>query len=441
MEVQNGHSNSTLVTKKINETFDSLFTNSKKENLIPHVCILCDEFLNSNNKTKLKLETLKRNYDILITPQTKSLPSLLKKQYYFNGSKYDNTIPWKELLLSPRAHVITTKIISFSCCKQCSNYFSKSYMPKYAISNNYYFGVPPECMMNLTDVELAMLSITKTFGYCFCYTGGAQKQLKGSLTYYKVDIENIAKSLCQLSILGLTDNIVILIHGKMTKEQRERAKQKNKIRVNLIMETFHWLCQNNDDWKTKNLNLDEIKSKLKQPKIIDNSILVESQDNNVETTESFQVFFPDGTVNECSNGQENLEDFKKIVKTAKLHGYNIEFQCDLQHTIVSDYKDKNFVNSSILQFPFGKGGINEMRQLKDGTYTKNVNIFEYITHLSKISQPQFQTQLFTLILFNMKLKNIMVRKATWKCRYKEHLSIIGKDLQEKDILDALQKKN
>ena len=83
-------------------------------------------------------------------------------------------------------------------------------------------------MMNLTDVELAMLSITKTFGYCFCYTGGAQKQLKGSLTYYKVDIENIAKSLCQLSILGLTDNIVILIHGKMTKEQKERAKQKIK---------------------------------------------------------------------------------------------------------------------------------------------------------------------------------------------------------------------
>ena len=101
MEVQNGHTNSTLVTKKINNTFDKLFTISKKENLIPHVCLLCDEFLNSKNKSKLKLETLKRNYDILITLQTKSLPSLLKKQYYFNGSKYDNTIPWKEPLLSP----------------------------------------------------------------------------------------------------------------------------------------------------------------------------------------------------------------------------------------------------------------------------------------------------------------------------------------------------
>ena len=49
----------------------------------------------------------------------------------------------------------------FSSCKQCSNYFSQSYMPKFAISNNNYLCVPPECMMNLTDVELAMLSITK----------------------------------------------------------------------------------------------------------------------------------------------------------------------------------------------------------------------------------------------------------------------------------------
>ena len=93
MEIQNGHSNSTLVTKKINNTFDKLFTNSKKENLIPHVCILCDEFLDSNNKSKLQLKTLKHNYDILITSQTKSLSSLLKIQYYFNRSKYDNTIP------------------------------------------------------------------------------------------------------------------------------------------------------------------------------------------------------------------------------------------------------------------------------------------------------------------------------------------------------------
>ena len=91
----------------------------------------------------------------------------MKNQYYFNGSRYDNTIPWKELLLSPQAHLVNTEKKSFSCCKQCSNYFSQSYMSKFAISNNYYFGVPPECKLNLTDVELAMLSITKTFGYCF----------------------------------------------------------------------------------------------------------------------------------------------------------------------------------------------------------------------------------------------------------------------------------
>ena len=128
MEIQNGHFNSTLVTKNINKMFDSLFTYSKTQNLIPHVCILCNEFLDSNNKSKLKLETLKSNYKILITSQTKSLSSLLKNRtilmdqnmiILYHGSNY--YCHHKLMLLLPKkfpfhaANNVLTTLASLIC--------------------------------------------------------------------------------------------------------------------------------------------------------------------------------------------------------------------------------------------------------------------------------------------------------------------------------------
>jgi len=40
-----------------------------------------------------------------------------------------------------------------------------------------------------------MLTPVKTHGFCFSYTGGVQKKLKGSLSYYKVDMGSIARAM------------------------------------------------------------------------------------------------------------------------------------------------------------------------------------------------------------------------------------------------------
>ena len=71
----------------------------------------------------------------------------------------ENDIPWNDLILSPRAHVKKTETkLSISCCKNCYNELKKDIMPKFAIANGYQFGTPPQCMLELTDVELALLS-------------------------------------------------------------------------------------------------------------------------------------------------------------------------------------------------------------------------------------------------------------------------------------------
>ena len=86
-------------------------------------------------------------------------------------------------------------------------------MPRYAIANNYCFGTPPTCLLELTDIELALLTPVKTYGYCFCYTGGVQKQLKGSLSYYKIKISSIVRSVMHFDVLNMTNNKSFLLSG------------------------------------------------------------------------------------------------------------------------------------------------------------------------------------------------------------------------------------
>ena len=80
-------------------------------------------------------------------------------------------------------------------------------------------------MTSLTDIELAMITPVKIFGYCFSYTGGIQKQFKGSLSYYKVKFELIIQSALHFEALGITNTVVVLLYGKFTQKQYNKAKK------------------------------------------------------------------------------------------------------------------------------------------------------------------------------------------------------------------------
>jgi hypothetical protein len=96
-------------------------------------------------------------------------------------------------------------------------------MPTYAIANNYYFGSPPQCLLDLTDIELACVTPVKTFGFCFAYSGGTRRKLKGSLSYYKASINSIARAVSHFDVLGLQQDIVVILYGNMTPEQKRCA--------------------------------------------------------------------------------------------------------------------------------------------------------------------------------------------------------------------------
>ena len=78
-------------------------------------------------------------------------------------------------------------------------------------------------------------------------------------------------------------------HKNSTIKQR-----KNKIRPNYILEALNWLMVNNSEWQKIEIDLEKIREDLKNPTLIDNANIEYNAENNnnVEQTETFEVFFP-----------------------------------------------------------------------------------------------------------------------------------------------------
>ena len=361
----------------------------------------------------------------------------------------DNDRAWiEEMLLSPRGSFIRVtddrRTEGFAVCASCKYGLDRVQMPKFAIANNYCFGTPPACLTELTDVELAMLTPVKTYGYCFTYTGGVKKQLKGSLSYYKVKMTSIARTVTQLDVLGLNKDIVVILHGKLTAEQRRRACEKNKVRPRHLMIAVQWLMLNNDEWRTRNINMDQLRQQLRNPVLIDQSREVEGEQDisasNVESTETFEVFFPDGSVSSLTGGQEDLQHFQELIRAAQMSGYDLEVRNHFLKEAVHDFKDNNLVNACLLQFPYGRGGLHEVRLKGDDSSTTSTDVEEHLEHLSLVSLPQFHEELFCLILYNMLMKQQMVKTAGWKVRGNATAEALAEELSQEDVDAAISAK-
>ena len=198
------------------------------------------------------------------------------------------------MILSPRASYVTfednRKTDGYTICRQCKYHLCKVEIPTMASANNNMYGVPPKYLRELSHVEAAFISPVRSHGYVFTYMGRKQRQLKGVLSYYKVEMESIARSALHFEIVGMEKQIVTLLYGPMMAEQKSTVKQKSTIHPNYVIRAITWLVKYNSEWKERNINLTNIRESLQQPVVIDSTYAVTSEDSNVETTESFEVF-------------------------------------------------------------------------------------------------------------------------------------------------------
>jgi hypothetical protein len=428
------------VKERINSRINQLCYKKSDNIFQPHVCLTCDKFVIPRDMSFITLQFLEKHKVLLLPPTWDPLPSAVIA-YYKYPSANDEWNPWMQnLMLSPRAHfdLNCTRGGGFIACKACKISLGNCTIPTFAIANQCAVGPPPTCLLDLTEVELALITPVRCFGYIFTYTGGKQMKLKGTLGYYKVEESSIARGIAHFDVLGLNDNIVVLISGKMTSKQYKRAKELGSIRTSKIIRAVNWLCKNNVCWK--HINLDTYVSQLRkhQLAIVDRGTEIEDGNTNVESVESFAVYFPDGTLQSFDGGQGSVDTFRETIEEMKRNGTDIQVRCDLSREAVRDYKDANFVRASLLQFPYGRGGLNEKRRNGNGDTTTNLDIGKYLKHLSMLSQPHFHRPLFILILYNLSIRQKMLKMSCLRLKGRETAINLASGLRSTDVDSAIQ---
>ena len=144
---------------------------------------------------------------------------------------------------------------------------------------------------------------------------------------------------------------------------------------------------------------------------------------------------------ELTGGQENINKFKDLVAERVRNGYNLEFRHKVEKTACFDYMENNFVNACTLQFPYGRGDFDELQKKPDGSFiTSSIDIGKYIEHLSCISIKYFQCELFILQLYNIIMKQWMLRFASFRILNNTSVENFAKNLDLEDIRDILNQR-
>ena len=178
------------VIQRVNRKIDSALCCHSDGSYTPHVCIICDKALKPSTLSVIQESNLEAYQRPLRYDGFASLPPEheIRMHYSYEG---ENRRDWmKNLLLSPRASYLGRgrgrgSTCGYSACCECKLAVDRCHtIPKYAIANKYYFGSPPNVLSQLNDVELALLTPMKAYGFVFTYSGGKQRNLQGVVSYF-----------------------------------------------------------------------------------------------------------------------------------------------------------------------------------------------------------------------------------------------------------------
>ena len=458
------------VIDRINKRHEELFHKEEDGTFVPLVCTFCDHYLIERNDThllpvaKLKQKAVMKLFSWEQQVQSEERIPTLETYYSFSGSTacLNGDVSWLEgLCLSPRGRLRTrdkgrgANKYGFTCCTACNKSIEKKRMPLWAIINKNYIGCAPACLQELTEVELTMLTPVHKHGYSFTYTGGKMNALKatctmmrveqrvnakshklhGTLNLMRADEERIARAATQLQCMGLTNHILIVITGKMTEWQKKRAQEKTTIRTNKLIEAVTWLCGNHRKWKS--IDLEKMREELKdrQPVVRDLSELVESVNANVEEEELFSCYYPDSATDEMRGGFDEPGAFKEYVESMAQQGYDVEFKINLQKHFVNNDNNDQLMNASLLQFPYGVGGHDEKRIVNDKRSDK-IDLNEFMDHLSRKSEPSFQTPMMQLLMYSQISKVRLLQSSRLQVRGKADAQTIANGFDAEDLRRA-----
>ena len=438
------------IQARVNAAYDDLFRKLPDGSLEPYVCSVCDEFLMC--KSDIRVLTIARMKKVRSLLSWTSLCQEDRIEEVEGHYTFTDKLPktendqWLEgMALSPRGSMYRKTKNSkpgFTCCPRCEEALMarKPYVPLFAIINKNYVGCAPKCLTDLNDVELAFLTPVATHGYCFTHTGGTQMQLKGTLTFMRIQERRIVEAAAALENLSLTDHVVVLCHGKMTEYQRKRVAEKSKVNTGKLIEAAKWLCKNHARWKDE--DYDTIQQELLNKRVVfvDHSESVESTNATVESEELFTCYYPEGAATETSGGFDEPEAFMKFADELQRLNYDVELKVNLEKQFVKESDADQLVGSCLLQFPYGCGGMDEARSLKDGSLSTKMDVPEFLDHVSRLSKREFQKPMVQLIGYSMISRSRLLKKSRLQVRGEKTAKDLAEGLNYEDLHDTIEQR-
>ena len=157
------------VIKSIDEIYQNEIVCEEHEIKAP-VCIICDSICPKHKQRIISIKDIISNKEIL-KPQ-RDIPNDLRKYYTYKGN---GSIPsvFKDMLLSPKGSYNDEKE-GFIICTTCNYATKKQMIPTKAISNFREIGTPPDILLQLSEIEIALISIIRVHGHIFTFFVGSK---------------------------------------------------------------------------------------------------------------------------------------------------------------------------------------------------------------------------------------------------------------------------
>ena len=96
---------------------------------------------------------------------------------------------------------------------------------------------------DLTDILCAFLSPKRPYGYCFAYSGGAHKSLRGHFFFYETDLEAVGGAMHAIQQTHAVPQIYAVLCGRMTLKQKEIARQRAEVDTKVLTTLLTWFIE------------------------------------------------------------------------------------------------------------------------------------------------------------------------------------------------------
>jgi hypothetical protein len=338
------------------------------ENFKRTTCATCDNLVDLTyiHSHKFTTDTIRILQVLAVREKDKSSTLYLNN---YNCTNFCDDLRY--LWLSPKG--CTHEHINI--CTRCFASLSKEIMPKFAIANGLAIGSLPEQFKDVTVIEHAMLNLGHLSCYISSYRGGESNRCIRSHCY-------VTQCLPGPAITVLPRNIIeegvfkVSIVGALTSFQQASIRKRYETNGPRIQSLFEFYRKNNSYYTGFSLQLpyhitsipDMITSHIE-----DNEDICADLDGDMNRNGMLPTL-------QVSNNQQS--ETAKTVGFLMFDASQKEIGVWKTNQFMPYYLNSFFTKSFVELFPFGRGGYEEVRQIK-------LTLHEYILNCLRLSGQRY----------------------------------------------------